>query len=77
MSFEGIQFLQKIFSGQAIIQQRIQFIVQFVVGRVYYEYIILMLPCGYLIMNTVPISFIFIHKIPNADQCATRKLCIR
>ena len=36
MSFEGIQFLQKIFSGQAIIQQRTQFIVQFVVGRVYY-----------------------------------------
>ena len=35
MSFEGIQFLQKIFSGQAIIQQRIQFIVHFVVGRVY------------------------------------------
>ena len=36
MSFEGIQFLQKIFSGQAIIQQWIQFIMQFVVGRVYY-----------------------------------------
>ena len=36
MSFEGIQFLQKIFSGEAIIQQCTQFIVQFVVGRVYY-----------------------------------------
>ena len=54
MSFGGIQFLQIMFSGQAIVYQS-QLCNLFLA-----EYINLMLLCGYLIMNIVSIPFIFI-----------------
>ena len=74
MSFEGIQFLYKKYS---LDKREYNSEHNLLCNLLLAEYIILMLPCGYLIMNTVPIHSIFIHKIPNADQCATRKLCIR
>ena len=74
MSFEGIQFLQKYSLDKRYYNSEynlaIHPIVQFAVSRVD---IILTFPCGYF----SPYSYHFLHKIPNADQCATRKLCIR
>ena len=74
MSFEGFQFLQKNILWTS---DNTTVIYNLLCNLLLAKYIILMLLCGYLIMNTVPIPSIFIHKIQNADQCATRKLCIR
>ena len=75
MSFEGTKFLQKYSLDKRYSEYNFSHnpIMQIVFGRIYHFDASVWL----FFMNTVPIPSIFIHKIPNTDQCAARKLRIR